>query len=358
MFIRTVLLSGVIAFTALADFTYEQNTRVTGGSMAGMVRVAGAFSKSAREPMRTTVMVKGDRLAMASSNSINIVDLAAETITDINLEKKTYAVITFAEMARAMEQLAKQMSGQKQPDSDVQFKADVKKTGRSKVISDLNTSETILTMRMEGSDKSGGQGAMDFQMEMWMAPSIPGYNEVREFYMRMAQKMPWNPMTNRMASQMMAQHGKGMSELAREMAKLDGVPVLQITRIGAVAQGGPADSGSTGAQAQPRESTPSASGGAGDAAAGAALGRAGRLASGLGGLGGFGRRKKQPEQPQEEPQQTREQTQPQAAPSGPVSLMELTTELSSFSSGSVDAARLEVPAGFRQVPHEMEKMLK
>ena len=357
MFIRTFLLSGVLALTALADFSYEQSTRVTGGSMAGMMRVAGAFSKSAREPMRTTVMVKGDRLAMASSDNINIVDLSAETITDINLEKKTYAVITFADMGRALEQMAKRMSGEKQPGSDVQFKAEVKKTGRSKIISDLNTSETILTLRMEGSDQSGGKGAMDFQMEMWMAPSIAGYNEVREFYMRMAQKMPWNPMTNRMASQMMAQHGKGMSELANEMAKLDGVPVLQITRIGAVAQGLPAESGESNAPAQSREPAPSASEAAGDAATGAALGRAGRIASGLGGLGGFGRRKKQQEQP-EQPQQTREAPQTQPAQSGPVSLMELTTELSSFSSSAVDAARLQVPAGFRQVPHDMEKMLK
>jgi hypothetical protein len=38
--------------------------------------------------------------------------------------------------------------------------------------------------------------------------------------------------------------------------------------------------------------------------------------------------------------------------------MEMTTELSAFSSGSVDSARLQVPSGYKQVEHSMTKALK
>ena len=38
--------------------------------------------------------------------------------------------------------------------------------------------------------------------------------------------------------------------------------------------------------------------------------------------------------------------------------MEMTTELTAFSSAPVDAAKLNVPDGFKQVEHEMKKALK
>ena len=42
----------------------------------------------------------------------------------------------------------------------------------------------------------------------------------------------------------------------------------------------------------------------------------------------------------------------------PGTLMELTTELTAFSSGAVDSAKLSVPAGFKQVEHPMAKELR
>ena len=38
--------------------------------------------------------------------------------------------------------------------------------------------------------------------------------------------------------------------------------------------------------------------------------------------------------------------------------MEMTTELTAFSSAPVDMAKLSVPAGFKQVEHDMAKQLK
>src|SRR5215204_4380266 len=127
MFQKSLSTAAVLvlaAGSARADFTYEQTSKITGGMMAGMMKFAGAFSKQARESMQTTISVKGDRLATTSSRNINIIDLSAETMTDIDLEKKTYSVVTFADFAKAMEKMSEKMGAKN--DADVNFKADVK----------------------------------------------------------------------------------------------------------------------------------------------------------------------------------------------------------------------------------------
>ena len=131
MVLRSCLAGVLLCVAARADFSYEQTSKMTGGAMMGMMKMAGAFSKAAREPMRSTVMVKGDKMAMVSGERINIIDLDAETFTDVDLAKKTYASITFAEMGRAMQKMAEKMSQQKSADSaNMQFKASVKPTGK------------------------------------------------------------------------------------------------------------------------------------------------------------------------------------------------------------------------------------
>jgi hypothetical protein len=370
MVFRGILAASLLCAAARADFSYDQTSKMTGGAMMGMMKVAGAFSKAAREPMRSTVLVKGDRMAMVSADHINVIDLNAETFTDIDLKKNTYATITFAEMGRAMAKIAEKMGQQKEAEGvNLQFKADVKPTGQTRIIEGLNTKETILTLAMEGADaKTGNKGAMQFVMDMWLAPAMPGYEEVRVFHTKLAQKLAWNPMGG-MAGAMMNQHSKGMAELVKEMSKLDGIPVLQVTRIGGTGTGMPTEADMAAAQQagaqQQQQPAPNVSDAAGQAAAGAALGRAGRLgglAGGLGGFGGLGRKKKNQEQAEQQapaPQPAAQQQASTAPPSGsPGVLMELTTELTGFSSSPVDASKFGVPAGFKQVEHDMAKALK
>jgi len=369
-------LFALAAVSARADFSYQQTSKVTGGMMAGMMKFAGAFSKQAREPMQTTVSVKGDRLCSSSATHLNIVDLSAETMTDIDLEKKTYSVITFADFARAMQKMSEKMGQQK--DAQIDFKAEVKQTGATRNINGFQAKESILTLTMEGQDaKSGNKGAMNLVTDMWLAPNLPGYEEVRNFYMKMGQKLAFAPGMGGMAGMMGRQGGmmKGMSQLSKEASKLDGVPVLQVIRMTGTADGlseadmakAQADAERAQAQQQAQAPPPSAGDVAGQAATGAALSRMGKvggLAGGLGGLGGFGRKKKQSEEAPAQQQQA--QTPPPSAPaaSGPAgptppgTLMELTTELTAFSSAPVDSAKMTVPAGFKQVDHEMQKALK
>jgi hypothetical protein len=363
-----VALSACCASSLLADFTYEQSSKITGGMMAGMMKFAGAFSKQAREPMRSTVIVKGDRMAMVNGDRINVIDLNKETFTDIDIKNKTYATITFAEMQAAMAKMAEKMKGNK--DADFTFSADVKNTGASRVVNGMDAKQTVLTLKMEGTDKkSGNKMDMIVASDMWMAPSMAGYDEVRNFYVKMGQKMSWSPNSGFFGAFAAQQPGmsKGMSEVYKEMSKLEGVPVLQIVRMSGAGTGmSEADMAAAqqaqqqAEQQQQQQPAPSVSDAAGQAATGAALGKSGRvgaIAGGLGGFGGFGRKKKQ-QQEEPAPQQTPppQQQQPAASQAPPGTLMELTTELTSFSSGPADASKLEVPAGFKQVEHDMQKI--
>ena len=319
----------------LADFSYQRSSKITGGAMAGMMKFAGAFSKQAREPIESTVAVKGNRMATVSKERASIIDLDAETITEVNFARKTYTVMTFAEMKQAMEDAMqrvknapKQQSEQppQQPSNvDMDFKVEVKETGESKEIAGLRTKEVILTMRMEGTDKdSGNKGAMVITNDMWITPDIPGYEEIREFHKRMAAKMNWS-LDSGMGSMLASRPdmARGMANLSKEVSKMKGIPVMTVMKMTGEGQPGAAPAGTDG-QTTTQQPKPAQSPSISDALAGR--------------FGGFGRKKKQTDS-----------TQTPAADSSPGSLMETTTEMSGFSSAPVEPAKFAIPAGFKKV---------
>lgn len=321
---RCIPVAAIAAGMLLADFSYEQTSKITGGMVASMMKVAAAFSKQAREPVRDTVAVKGDRMWHGNDTRGQVIDLGKETITSIDFQKKTWSVMTFAEMTQALDDMSRKMKQDKQ--GDVHFKVSAKATGKTRQIGGAEAREMLLTMEMEGVDQKSGQtGGMVITTDIWMAPKASGYDEVRDFQRRMAEKLNWTPGASMIG---MGQPGvaKGMAEVYKESAKLDGMPVLQETRMTGQGQAAsPADAPQQPqAQAQPAPSTSSALGGA----------LAGRL-----GLG----RKKPDASSQSAPADT----------SG--SLLEMTTEMGNFSAAPVDASRFEVPAGFKQKASDLRR---
>lgn len=333
-YLKCAALAVLPAACLLADFSYEQTSQMTGGAMMSMMKIAGVFSKQAREPIRATVAVKGDRMVHWSPTRASVIDLGNETITEIDLQKKTYSVMTFAEMKQMLDQLSKKT--QKEPGGpDVNFKVSVKDTGQSKQIAGFNAKEMVLQMEMETADpKSGQKGSMVITSDMWIAPKAAGYEEVATFYKRMSEKLAWTPGGMPMMGR--SDMSQGMAELAKESAKLDGMPVYQVVKMGAAGmpqgQGQPGQPGATAPPPQQQQQNVE------KPSVGGALG--GALGGRLGGLG----RKKKPQQEDTPP------PPPQGDASG--SLMEMTTELSNFSSGPVDPSKFEVPAGFKQVKTE------
>lgn len=357
VFSAVVVLCLLVPTSLFADFQYTETTRITGGAIVGMMKVAGAFSKQARqvnEPFKTTVLLKGNRMARISPNETEIIDLDSETFTRIDPVKKQYSVMTFAQMKQQIEDAAKdarKKQGTEDGAPQMSFKVKVRNTNATKQVGAFSTKEAILTMMMEAKDqKSGEKGGLAITSDMWLAPDIPGYSEVRDFERRLALKM--GLMTKNAFGPMLAamQPGssQGLAELTKEMSKLNGVPVLQIMRMGTSSNGQPLPAASEAPLPEPKQQeTPDVGEAAKESAKeNVVSGIAGKL-GGLGGFGGFGRKKKKEEaQPKAEEPKPSQTEQTQAAPAV---LMEANVELADFSSSAVAGGRFEIPAGYKQV---------
>jgi hypothetical protein len=352
-------LCALFSTPSFADFRYDETTQITGGSIVSMMKFAGAFSKDAKkamDPITSTVLVQGNRMARINPDRTEITDLDKETITTIDHKKKQYTVMTFEQMKRQMEeaqkkakeQQAKAKPAQAQPNDTpppkMNFKVNVRNTAATKKVAGLDTKESILTMAMEATDQKSGQtGSLAMTNDMWMAQEIPGYSEVRDFNKRFALKMGaiYGDTFKPSMAAMQPGSAEGMAEMVKEMSKLKGVPVMQVMRMGSTANGEPLPAAS---EAPLPASNGPAMPSAGDVAKQSAASSITSKLGGLGGFGGFGKKKKDQDQPPADQSQSGQA----AAPTQSV-LMESSTQLAGFSSTAIDSSQFSVPAGYAQV---------
>jgi hypothetical protein len=187
---------------------------------------------------------------------------------------------------------------------------------------------------------------------MWMAPEIPGYDELREFQKKFAVKMGEAFSGSGLSASLAAMQpaaAQGMADMVKEMSKLKGIPVEQIMRMGATANGEPLPAASE-APLPPSPSgpeMPSANDVAQQSASSAIASKLGGF--GIGGFGGFGHKK----QAQTPPPADDTSNGTQQTPTATV-LMESKTEMTGFSSASIDSGKFSVPAGFMEIqPRQM-----
>lgn len=327
------IIAILTAFSALlqADFSYQETTQMTGGMVFNLLKLGGPLTKGAREPQTSAISIKGDRMATQQKDSATIIDLDKETFTQIDFKKKQYSVTTFAQMRVAMEkalaEARKQKKNEKAPNVEASFRISAKATGKSKAVNGVNARQLRIAMEMEAQDKDTQQsGAVNILNDAWMGP-VAGYDEVQAFEIKLGQKLGaiFRP---GMEQQMLVQPEmvQGLAQAAKEMAKVDGVPLESITRVGPSL----ADLQAA-ADAPPKPEEPKQSGGE-------------KLAGIAGRLGGFGGGKKDDAPKQNEP--------------GATMLVEMTSMLSGFSTAAVDASKFEVPAGFKQVQSDIAKKAK
>lgn len=352
-----------VAGTARADFSYEQTTKMTGGALAGMTKMAGVFHKGAGQPTRLITAVSGNRMYTGDGDQGSIYDLDAGTITMVNQKDRTYSVMTFEQYAEAM----RRMQARLKQDAGLTPKVEVKRTGQTRNIQGVKAEEIVMNVVLEGQDgKAGQRGEMNTAMSMWMARDIKGYTEVTQFWQRAAGKMlssGSNPFQSLAA--LNPQAAKGLEQAMKELGNMDGMPVLTVVRVG-MAGAGEMTAANTPPPSAPAARQAPAPGGnrmsdamRGSELGGALGGRAGRIAGGLGGaLGGFGRRK---QQQAETAQQAEVPAAAPAATSSPAeagALMVMESEMVSYTTQPVEASRLAVPGGFKLVKSELEKMLE
>jgi hypothetical protein len=361
----------------LADASYQETTQITGGSMVAPLKSMGFLSKSVSNmfaPNTTTTMVHGNQKAVVGKDSTEITDLDRETITHIDNLHKTYSVVTFAQMRQAFENMPKQMeqaqekAKQDQPQQPQQPKTDlktsfdvsVKNTGVSKDVNGLTAQEQLVTMQMHITDPNApptdATNTVTYVVttDAWIAPDPPEVKEVQEFDKKFGMKLMAGVDMSAWRSQMAGQNpamaqmfgGKpgsqeAMAQMAKEMAKLQGTRVMEVTRMGGSGNG-PGASQDSAQASTPAATTPPASS---NNSVGGLLGSA--LSNSA--LGGFHRKKPAPAD-------SNNSTTPPADGSQNTSsavLMETTTQKSNFSRESVPSSSFEVPAGYKKVDTPM-----
>jgi hypothetical protein len=349
----TVLFACQASF---ADFKYSETTKITGGAMMSAVKMVGVFSKDSRkamEPTTHTVAIKGNKMRTENSDgSIEIIDLDGRRFIRIDPNTQTYGIMTFDEMKKAMEQKRAEMEAkmkeeqakhgkQDQANLKITPKFESKETGQTKLVLGLPSKEVKarVEMIMESTDPKaqGQQMSTVVNSDEWIAQDVPGYHEIRDFYMKMAKEMDWVP--GQMGG-MMANSGiqLSMSEMRKnQIASVTGMPMLTYTSMTMAANG--QDPNAQAAQQQQQQqqqeqqaqqdnSIPTSPSGA--------------VIKGLGGM--FGHKKNKQQDPEAADPNA---NQPNPA-STPGSLMDMSTEVTSYSSAPLDASMFEPPAGYTQ----------
>jgi hypothetical protein len=388
----TLVLFSQLSF---ADASYQETTQITGGSMADGLKSVSFLSKSLNNmfaPMTTTTMVHGNQKAVVSKDSIEITDLDRETVTRIDTAHKTYSVVTFEQMRQAFANVPKQMEraqaqvkdaqAQQPPppktDIETTFDVSAKNTGVTKEINGITAQEQVVTMQMHMTDPNAapadGPNSMTYVVttDTWIAPDPPQVKEVQDFDLRFAQKLMAGVDLSAFKAQMMQMRdssqnpalmqmfggkpgsAEAMAQMGKEMAKLQGTRVMEVTRMGGSATGpaGAQDSaqaapasgsnqGSSNSAAQPA-SVPTSAGSA-----------ASMLGSALGSsvLGGFHRKKAQPAA--DPTPTTTTTTSADGTQTTSTVLMEMTMQKTNFSGDTVAASNFQVPPGFKKVDSPM-----
>jgi hypothetical protein len=334
------LVLGLVAVSThslSADVKTGEKTLVKFEGILG--KVVGIFGgKSVRDGVTTSVAVRGDRMASLGDTTGNIVDLKEEKIYDIDVRKKSYKVITFAELRKQMEDAQKrateevkkaqaenkttQQPAQSSEGKQIEVDFDLKESGQKKAINGFDTRELIMTITMrEMGRKLEESGGMVLTSNIWMAPQIPAMKEIVDFQIRFAKAIA-NPMVqgasaNEMASAM-AMYPMMKDAIARartEAEKMDGTPILTTTTIDAVKS---AEQIAAESQQQQSASIPTSPAGA---------------AGGL--IGGLIKRASKP-------------ANAPAAAAGHTTVMTLTNEVLNVGTTVVDAD-VSIPTGFKEV---------
>ena len=363
MKLTNICLSSFIALAAipaLADVTYTQATQVTGGMAAKMGSMFGG--SKAKEPINTTTIIKGNRMAHASKDHTTVWDLDRETVTSINFKDKSYSVMTFAEMKEMYEKALERMSNSKKPEMEMSMDVKVTETANTRTISGYSAKEVVFTMVIKMADPKSSQ-SMDTNLEnhIWIAKDVPASKELRDFHMRMAKKIGFSPDSMRSSMNAQPGMGKAIAEMAKKAAALEGFHIETVSKVMATgemakamqgmeqARGESGKNASEGAKQGAKDGAERTAENEATSAVGRSLGRFGGI--GAGAIGGLARgAKKKPAE--EKPKETAKAPAPAAASSEAVLAETLMTTTSI--TASADASAFDFPSSFKKVASKAE----
>jgi hypothetical protein len=176
-----------------------------GGQMAAMA--GGNNNPPAKQ------YYKGQKMKTETGDIATILDFDAQTITTVNNRLKTVSVKKFSDIGAATP-------------NDMAVKIDVKETGQQKTINGYNAKELLMTMDVD-MPEAQQMGKMQMEMDLWLSSDVPGVGEVQSFYKKNMARMPWAALAGGGNPAMQ----KGMAEMRRKMAEMNGVQVMGVMKM-------------------------------------------------------------------------------------------------------------------------------
>ena len=247
-------LAAVLTISLTADVKTREKTQIKFEGMLG--RVVGMFGgKGARDGIVTSAAVKGNRKAMISDTTSQIIDLDEEKVYDLDMKKKEYEVTTFDELRRRMKEAqeraakdAQREQGREEkaekpgekPQKEFEVDFDVKETGQRKQVAGHDARQVIMTVTVREKVKKIEDGGLVMTADSWLGPEIAALKELSDFDMRYYTKLYGATGMGLGAEQMamvMAMYPalKDATErMKKEGANLKGTPLATTTTFEAV----------------------------------------------------------------------------------------------------------------------------
>jgi hypothetical protein len=212
--------------------------------------IGGLLNRAAggTDPKTSTMALRGNRMSMTSDNSGTLVDLTEEKIYMLDLRKKEYTVVTFAEMRKQMEEARKALEDQKKSMSpqdqqtlqdaskQLEFDVDVKKTGQRRQIAGYDAEETVIAITMRGKgQKLEESGGAVLTSNVFLGPKIAALEEMYAFWVKFSKQafgtnfVGLDPRTSQQAGAMLPGFAPLMERLGQESHKLSGTPLSTTT---------------------------------------------------------------------------------------------------------------------------------
>ena len=337
LFLMALLSTIVLASAATADVKLKHKTKNSGFAGIGASEGEGITLLAADKMKSTTTTrftggVVGFFAGKGPRTQTTITRLDKELIWEIDEKEKEYKEVTFAQKRAQIEEAKAKMKGaekpdeEKEPETKINLKWDVQKTGEKKTINGLAAEHVIvaLTVESESLKTHAKQDVGYLTMDQWLTP---GYENVRSemeaFHLKMAKAIGLTDGFGGVLAALMAQYGDYLKQLREKAMEIEGFPVLSTVTV-EVPGGGREDQEEV---KEDEEEKPRVD-----------------LPGGLGSL--FGKKKEKGKEDEERKEKIEEVKKEEVGKPGRSSVFSMTTEVTEVSQSSVSAAEFELPVGY------------
>lgn len=218
------------------------------GGLGTVMNMAARMGGGSMRDNATTTYLSGHKLRTDTDIYGSIIDLDAERIINIDHKKKSYSVVTFAEMRAALAGVMEgarsepEKKGKQEAKDSVSIKYSVKvdRTGERAKVAGYDAERVFVTINMEAEaendrGKKEEVGSMVLLVDQWTSKSAPQNTAYEEFYKTYAQKLgrEFRATVQGMQAAFASnpQLKDGFEAAAKELQKVQGIALRTTTHV-------------------------------------------------------------------------------------------------------------------------------